>query len=159
MDHQEVQNKVSEILEQIFEYVGIQFKAEFEINESETQPLQINVEIKSTDDNLLIGYHGNTLKSIQHIVDTMIYRSYQENIDVIVDVGSYRAERKRKIIEIADSAIEKAHSFKKAIALYPMSAYERKIVHERISTTEDLVSSSEGEGANRRVIISFKDQS
>lgn len=158
MDKDLIKNKTQEFLDKIFELSSVQYKLEMEFKDEEGHPDQLFVNIKSTDDNILIGYHGNTLKSLQHILDNMIFREFQENIDVILDVGDYRAERKKKIVEVADSAIEKARSFKKAIALYPMSSYERKIVHERISETEDLVSSSEGEGRERRVIISFKDQ-
>lgn len=159
MEQELLQNKTQEILEKILDSTGIQFKVAFEYSEEEGRPAQLFVKIQSTDDSLLIGYHGNTLRSIQHIVDVILFREFEENIDLILDVGDYREERRKKIIEIADSAIEKAHSFKKAIALYPMSAYERKLVHERVAESEDLVSSSEGEGKERRVIISFKDNS
>ncbi len=159
MEQELLQNKTQEILERLLEPTGVHVKIEFEYSEEEGKPAQLFVKIKSTDDSLLIGYHGNTLRSIQHIVDVILLREFQEKIDLVLDVGDYREERRRKIIEIADSAIEKAHSSKKAIALYPMSAYERKLVHERVSESEDLVSFSEGEGKERRVIISFKDNS
>ncbi len=161
MSHEQLQTKVTEILENVFKDSGVEYQANFENEESVTEDqVPVNklfVSLKTTDDSLLIGYHGGTLASLQHLINIILFKSFGKEGMVILDVGEYKAERKKKILEVAESAIEKARALKKTIALYPMSSFERRLVHEKVSETDDLTSSSEGEGRDRRVIISFKE--
>lgn len=157
MDQEKLQNKIEELIQKVLADTGIEYKIEFENDAMD--PNTLYAKLKTTDDNLLIGYHGATLTSLQHIINIMLFKDFTEEGDgpkVIIDVGDYKEDRKKKVLEVADNAIEKARTLQKTIALYPMSSFERKLVHEKVAETEDLVSTSEGEGVNRRVIISFK---
>ena len=141
-----MQEKAKEILDTIFSHVGV--KVDYDISES-------RIEISSDDANLLIGYHGETLSSLQHLLNIMLYKEFGEKKDrmVILDVSGYRQDREKKILEIAENASSKARFLNKSVALYPMNSYERRIVHTKVSEIDGVTSESEGEGQDRRVII------
>lgn len=109
--------------------------------------------INTVDDNILIGYHGQTLDAIQHITNIMIHKTDENLESVVVDIGGYRVTREEKIIEAAKKAAEKSKFMEKPVGLFPMSAYERKLVHDQVSLIEGVTSASQGEGIERRVII------
>lgn len=141
-----MQEKAKEILVTIFSHVGV--KADYDISES-------GIEISSDDANLLIGYHGETLSSLQHFLNIMLYKEFGGKKDrmVILDVSGYRQDREKKLLEMAESASSKARFLNKSVALYPMNSYERRIVHTKVSEIDGVTSESEGEGPDRRVII------
>ena len=149
MDQNDIKNKISEKLGQMLDLLGIKYEIEFVESEADS----IKLEIKTEQSNLLIGYHGETLSSLQHIINVMLFKEFGEQIRVVIDISGYRQERERKLIELAISASDKARFINKSVALYPMNSYERKIVHEKISALEGVSSISEGEGYGRRVII------
>ena len=90
---------------------------------------------------------------VARIFAKRLFKEFGEQTRVVIDISGYRQERERKLIELAISASDKARFINKSVALYPMNSYERKIVHEKISTLDGVSSISEGEGYNRRVII------
>ncbi len=151
MDTKELQTEVENILNKIFEEVGIKADLEFVPQDKENTYLKVN--ITSEDANLLIGYHGETLNSLQHIVNVMLYKKFNEPGGVILDIEGYREDREKKLLEVAENAVSKARFLNKSIALYPMNSYERKIVHEYVGSQEGVKSESDGEGAGRKVII------
>ncbi len=157
MDYDKLQQKISEFLQTVLDGTEIQYKLEFSQENTDDGRVMTNVVVQSTDDSLLIGYHGNTLNSLQHLLNVVLYHEFKEDSNVVLDIGSYKSERKEKVLQVAQSAIEKARSLRKSIALYPMSAFERKLVHESVAKTEDLSSYSEGEGPERRVVIAIKE--
>ena len=150
MSKKDLQNKVEEFLTDLFEKLTVKAEVKSEFAQDETK---LEVQIDSEDANLLIGYHGDTLNSIQHLVNAMVFNSFGEGTMVIVDVSGYRKEREQKLIEIAENASSKAKFLQKSVALYPMNSFERRIVHAKVSEIEGVSSHSEGEGYNRRIII------
>lgn len=152
MTSQEIQTKVTEVLDDIFDYLEI--KATYEFNADSVNKRRLNVQIDTDDANVLIGYHGETLNSLQNIVNTILYRQFkEEGVGVVIDISGYRKEREEKLIKIAKNASDKAKSLNKSIALYPMNSYERRLVHTKVSEIDGVSSESDGEGRDRRVII------
>lgn len=152
MDRTQTEQKIKEILETIF--VQLEVSAEIKFPEERNQTNErFYVEIETPDTNLIIGYHGETLNSLQHLLNVMLFKEVGEGVGVLVDIAGYRLERERKLTELAENASEKAKALGKSVALYPMNSYERKIVHDKVGEIEGVTSASEGEGYNRRVII------
>lgn len=152
MDRNQIEQKIKEILETIFTQIDVSAEITFP-EERNTTDTRFYVEIDTPDTNLIIGYHGETLNSLQHLLNVMLFKEVGEGVGVLVDVASYRIEREKKLTDLAENASEKAKSLQKSVALYPMNSYERKIVHDKVGEIEGVTSSSEGEGYNRRVII------
>lgn len=154
MDRDTVKLKIEETLKELFSKLDIQAEIKFP-EERNSVENRFYVEIESEENkNILIGYHGETLNALQHLINVVLFKDYNESFGVIIDVADYRKERERKLTDLAENASEKAKFINKSVALYPMNSYERKIVHDKISEIEGVTSYSEGEGYNRRVIIS-----
>ena len=102
---------------------------------------------------ILIGRHGKTLDALQHIVSAITVRKIGFRFPVIVDIEGYKNRQREKLEKLALSSAQKALRFKKAIALRPMNAYERRIIHMVLRDNKKLSTNSEGSGANRHIVI------
>lgn len=102
---------------------------------------------------IMIGKRGHTLESLQELVRGHVLRETGERCVVLVDVEDYRKRRRRKIIQQARDAARKVKQMGRPETLEPMSAYERKLVHDAVAQVGGLETASEGEEPNRRVVI------
>lgn len=123
--------------------------SEFEITEESEI---YNVQIKTEDTSLLIGYHGDTLASLEHVLKLIILNKSGVWLKIRIDVDGYKKNREEKISSIARRAIDKCRFLNEPVTLLPMNSFERKVVHE-LAASEGLSSYSIGEGNNRKVII------
>jgi spoIIIJ-associated protein len=116
------------------------------------------VEIWADDDpdalGLLIGKRGSTLESIQELVRIVVHRVTGERCSVLVDVEDYRKRRRAQVLHRARDAARRVKKSGREEALEPMSAYERKLVHDAVAEMGGLQTASEGEEPVRRVVIS-----
>ncbi len=113
---------------------------------------QLLVEITGPDSGLLIGRKGQTLDAIQELLRTVIQRQARTRLRIQLDVEGYRDRRRTSLEEKASEAAEGALQGDE-IELEPMSAYDRKIVHDTIAGIEGVRSFSEGAEPRRRVVI------
>jgi spoIIIJ-associated protein len=75
-----------------------------------------------------------------------------------IDVNDYKKQKRESIVKLADSIANQVEYNKNSIALRPMSAYERKVVHMEISSRENLTTESVGDDLMRRVIIKYVEE-
>ncbi len=104
----------------------------------------------------LIGRHGQTIDAVQYLANAVLARRGEElggRKEVVVDAAGYRARRRATLERTADRAAEDVVRGGQAIALDPMSAVERKIVHLRLADRGDVETASEGTEPNRHVVI------
>ncbi|OHB21742.1 MAG: hypothetical protein A2939_05405 [Parcubacteria group bacterium RIFCSPLOWO2_01_FULL_48_18] len=92
------------------------------------------------------------LKDALEFVIKQIARK-QGVVPVFVDINNYRSDREKLILELAKVAARKVGLTKKEVALPPMNAYERRLVHVELATRPDVVTASEGEGIDRHVVV------
>lgn len=105
----------------------------------------------------LIGKYGETLSAIQRIVEAMLYKTYNEPVSVLVNVNDYRERQKERLEGIAENVATRAITEKRTVTLRSFSPYERKLIHEYISTKyPELTTFSEGEGYDRRLNVGLK---
>lgn len=116
------------------------------------------VQIKSPiDAPFLIGRHGETLQAIQRIMEVVLFKIFDENIKLVVNVNDYRERQKERLEKIAENVAQRVLSEKKEQSLESFFNYERKIIHEFISKNyPELTSYSTGEGLSRILIIGLK---
>ena len=112
----------------------------------------IAAEITGGDGGLLIGTRGQTLEAIQELLRTVVQRQAEGRVRLILDIGGYRERRRDSVRRLAEQMAERAVE-EGEVALDPMNAYERKIVHETIAGMEGLSTFSEGQEPRRRVLI------
>ena len=143
--------EIEKILIDFFEKMGID--VEPETKEAE-DVLQINIRPKDEDlASLLIGYRGENLFSIQHLVRALIRKKIDEPVRVMLDVNNYRARHMESLKEMALSLAERVKRTQRVELLRPMTAYDRRIIHLAIKDTGGLVTQSVGEEPNKRVMI------
>lgn len=102
---------------------------------------------------LLIGRRGETLRSLQFMVNLLVSRKVQKWPQIVVDVGNYRQRRQESLEGLARRMAERVRQGGRSIALEPMGAYERRIVHLALRSDNSVYTQSAGEGDTRKVII------
>lgn len=111
------------------------------------------VEVTGEDLGPMIGRRGQTLDAIQELARTAVQRRLRARIRLQVDVEGYKSRRRDSLADYARSIAERAKERGTEIELEPMTAYERKIVHDAVSEIEGASSFSEGEEPNRKVVV------
>ena len=115
----------------------------------------ISYNVKGDRVNDLIGYRGETLNSLQYILN-MVLKNAGYKTRAFLDVENYKQRRQDTLVSLAERLARKAVKLNKPIELEPMNAYERRIIHEALSKNDSVTTHSEGEEPNRHLIISPK---
>jgi spoIIIJ-associated protein len=102
---------------------------------------------------LLIGRRGETLRSLQFMVNLLVSRKVQKWPQVVVDVGNYRQRRQESLEGLARRMAERVRQTGRPLMLEPMGAYERRIVHLALRSDATVYTESTGEGENRKIVI------
>jgi len=103
---------------------------------------------------LLIGPKGHTLLAIQDLTRTAVQRrTGGNNGRILVDVGGYRQKRRVALERFTREQASRVVASGRQLALEPMSAADRKVVHDTANQIEGIVTSSEGEDPHRRVVM------
>ena len=138
-------------LEGLIGEFGVSAEVTIERPDEDTIEMQVN----GANLGLLIGPKGATLLAIQDLTRTVVQRKTGgTNGRLHVDVSGYRQKRSEALSRFARQVAEEVQRTGARKALEPMSAADRKVVHDTISEIDGVVSSSEGEDASRRVVIS-----
>jgi len=102
---------------------------------------------------LMIGRRGETLQSLQFLLNVLVQKRTRNWPHVVVDVGNYRQRRREFLEGLAHRIAEQVSKSGRAIMLEPMAAYERRIVHLALRSEKSIYTQSLGEGENRKVVI------
>lgn len=114
----------------------------------------ITASVEGEDDfGLLIGRRGQTIDALQLLCFQAAFQGIRERKRVVLDAAGYRARREEVISERADRAAEKAISTGDEIELDPMTARERRIVHEHLKDRTEVETFSAGDEPQRRVVV------
>jgi spoIIIJ-associated protein len=141
--------KLREVLEQVCGALGAPCR--IDVTEDEET---IYATLSGPDLGLVIGKRGHTIDAIQYLANTILWRGVEgERKEVVVDAAGYRERRRGTLEDTADRAASEALETQRPVALEPMTAVERKIVHVHLAGREDVVTSSDGTEPNRRVVV------
>ena len=141
--------KLREVLEQVCAALGAPCR--IDITEDEES---ITATLTGPDLGLVIGKRGHTIDAIQYLANTILWRGSEgERKEVVVDAAGYRERRRGALEDMAERAATDVLQSGRSVALEPMTAVERKIVHVHLAEREDVATSSEGTEPNRRVVI------
>lgn len=145
-----MENQVSEILENILGLMALE--GSFEVVEG---PEEIVATIEAEDAGRLIGYRGETLDSLQLLVNQIF--SHQVGNDnfkrVIIDVGGWRKNKEADLERRARSWADEVKESGEEIELESMPAWQRRIVHMVVGEVEGVESESVGEGKDRHLVL------
>lgn len=133
-----------------------QMKLEYVIDKVEFQPGTVRINITGKDMGLLIGRKGETLNAVQFLVGLMVNREVEEKIRVVLDVEDYRLRREESLQSLAVKLSEKVKKTRRSVVMRPMSPQERRVVHTALQGDPEIVTFSQGDEPNRKVVISLK---
>ena len=101
----------------------------------------------------LVGQRGATLEALQELSRLAVFRQTGSPSRLLLDVGGYRANRRKELAAVAKNAVEKVKQYGEAVRLEPMSPFERKCVHDVVNALAGVESESEGVEPNRRIVV------
>ena len=138
-----------ETLEKILETLG--FTATIEEHKLEEGLL---LEIKTDDAGRLIGRQGQTLSDLQYITNRLLFQQDAAAPKVMVDVGGYRTQAREALVKKAKNAAEKVRRWGDTVELEPMTAFDRRVVHQALKDDPDVETHSvEVEGSEKKAIL------
>lgn len=141
-------------LKQMIEDMGIDCDIE---SRTEGNMIKFNIMCSEESDiGIIIGKRGETLDSLQYIVNLVTNRNADTYIRVVLDCNQYRSKRERSLQKLARRLADKAVQTGRDIKLEPMNPYERRIIHTYLQNDEKVNTFSQGNEPNRRVIIKRK---
>jgi spoIIIJ-associated protein len=149
LEESDVAADLREIVELILDAIDPRCRAHVR-DESEDA---IVVECVGPDLGVLIGRNGQTLDAIQYVANAILANSYEQRIEVTIDAAGYRERKRATLEELAVRSAERALSTGRPVELDPMTASERKIVHQRLQELDGVETSSDGREPNRFVVV------
>ncbi|NLI70247.1 MAG: protein jag [Firmicutes bacterium] len=146
----EPQEYAEDVVSTVLSSMGL--KGQVHVEQTEEN---IWIDVSGEKMGILIGRRGQTLNSLQYLVNIIVRRQY-ENFSgrVIVDAENYREERERSLIQLAQNVAYRAEKQHQAITLEPMNPQERRIIHISLKENPNINTYSTGEEPYRRVVIS-----
>lgn len=157
-----MEDLIQETLAEILKNMGVAFR-KFKVSIDENSPSGATVyriDIDSDESSTLIGYHGETIYALQHILKTLVWKKTNENVFVILDVDGYRKRQEQSVLGLAMKKVQAARETMQDQILPPMSPYFRRVVHMALAKPEfsDIMTESTGDGDHRAVTIKIKQE-
>ncbi|MBO4937059.1 MAG: KH domain-containing protein [Clostridia bacterium] len=145
-----LEEALTEYIEGLCKVVGTTYELSYEYTAQ-----GIMLRLNGSSMGKLIGYRGEGMNSLQHIMNSLPVVK-ENNQHVILDIEGYREKRKEALERMAKRTADKAIANHKNIALEPMNAYERRIVHEIVANMQGVTTESVGEGKYRHIVFKVK---
>lgn len=138
-------------LHEVFLSMGMIVKIKAELKDR-----QLTIDLVGDDMGILIGKRGQTLDSLQYLVNLVVNKNSASYISVTLDTENYRQRRKETLETLAINLAKKAKQTKRNVVLEPMNPYERRIIHSALQNDRFVTTFSEGEEPYRNVVITLK---
>ncbi len=132
-------------------------KMGLELNVSSRQSENIVfIDIEGKDAGTIIGKRGQTLDSLQYLVNLVVNKNTEKYTKVVVNAENYREKRESTLEQLAIRLAGKVYKTKRSVRLEPMNPYERKVIHTTLQDDVRVNTKSEGEEPYRRVVIEVR---
>lgn len=139
---------IKNYLNELINKMGLEVSFETKINNN-----QIYIKMFSNNNNILIGKNGQTLNALQLILRQVIINEINLLPYIILDVENYKDKQVKNIERLAINIAKEVNKTGIDTSLENMNSYERRIVHNKLSNFEGIITTSEGEEPNRHVVI------
>ncbi|WP_156289937.1 RNA-binding cell elongation regulator Jag/EloR [Oceanobacillus salinisoli] len=116
----------------------------------------VTFELNGENIAILIGKRGQTLNALQYLIHLVINRISENYYTVTLDAEGYRGRRQETLESLALKMADKAMRLNKKVALEPMPAFERKIIHSVLQGKPGISTYSDGEEPHRHIVIKPK---
>lgn len=142
---------VNEFLGKVFSAMDIQAQISVSVNGD-----NVNIELTGNDMGILIGKRGQTLDSLQYLVNLVVNRYSDSYMRVKIDTENYRERRKATLENLARNIAFKVKRTKRSVSLEPMNPFERRIIHSALQNDRYVTTKSEGDEPYRHVVVLLK---
>jgi len=119
-----------------------------------------NVNLETSDPNLMIGHHGENIGALQHIAKLILWNkadptSSEARTDLSLDIDNYRKRQEENVIQLAERKVEMVRKLASPQSLPAMSPYFRRVVHLYLTQEKfnDIRTESQGQGDYRYIVI------
>lgn len=124
--------------------------------ETKLKDKQLLINLTGDDMGILIGKRGQTLDSIQYIVNLVVNKGNAPYLSITLDTENYRQRRKDTLESLAYNLAKKVRQTGQKVVLEPMNPYERRIIHSSLQNNRYVTTYSEGDEPFRNVVIDLK---
>jgi Predicted RNA-binding protein len=144
-----IKNETEELLKKMID------KFTVEVNEENGV---FHVNIKTEEASTIIGRFGETIRSLQKILEVILYKTFGQSVEVLVNVNDFRQKQKEKLENLVENLAKKVEETGQEQIVNNLSSYERKMIHQLVTIKyPNLTSYSTGEGRLRKLVIAKKE--
>lgn len=111
------------------------------------------VEVKAENEGRLIGKNGNTLDSLEFLINRMVNKSLKHSVRLTLDINHYRKRREEHLKKMASQWSENVKKRNKEMIIGPFSLFERKIIHSALKKDDLIKTESVGTGDMKKIKI------
>ena len=143
-----IKNELEKFVSEFLYRIDEAFNYEIKIEDS-----SIIVNVTGEKSGILIGYRGDTLNSVQNILNAIANKNTKSKVRVFLNIDNYKEKREKSLEDLAIKVSKTVLRNNKSITLEPMNSYERKIIHSKLQNVKNITTHSIGEEPNRRIVI------
>ena len=140
---------IVEIMNELLESSGLQIDVEVK----ELTGKYVNVSLSGSDVSFLVGRRGEVLNALQYLMNVILTRQLETGARVVVDGDDYRHKRQEVLEKLAHDIATEVKKRGEEAVLDALPAFERRVIHQVLSEVDGIVTYSEGEEPDRRVVI------
>jgi spoIIIJ-associated protein len=134
----------------------VNFDPSYAVEVARADDQEILVDVYGGDPGKIIGRDGRTLQALEYITNTVLNKGEGGNVRVTIDVGGYKRRRDDRLRDVAEKVAMRVRETGQPFNFKPMSAAERRVIHMQFADDPELMSESEGEGRDRRVVVKLR---
>jgi len=148
--------KIKEKIKQIFLIMGFK-EPEIDVKKDNSgkdrELLIFNLKIDEKDGEWFLAESAMGLSALQHTIKIMLFKEGVGRLFFLIDINNHRRKREEEIIGEAMKVVQRVRRTKKPASLEPMPAYERRLIHLKLAEQPDIITESEGEEPERKVVV------
>ncbi len=152
--HDAILDLSESVISKLLYNLGLEAQVSAHLDESDRDERRsIRVDVRGSDLSILIGRHAETLNAFQYVASLIVGKQAGQFVQLVVDVEGFRARREKQLRQMAQRMADQALKMGRRVALEPMSAAERRIVHMELQGHPAVMTESTGEEPRRKVTI------
>ncbi len=129
---------------------SFKIKAEIVWEEKDDVPI---VRLYGDEMGIIIGNKGKTLEAIQILMSIIANKNSLVKGKIYLDIEDYRKRKVKNLEQLSEKMAERAVEIGEDVILEPMTASERKVIHNFLSKNDEVITMSMGEEPERKVVI------
>ena len=115
----------------------------------------IKITINSDHNSILIGKNGRTLQALNELTKLAVSSRFKKRYRVLLDIADYQGDKYKRVIHMAKRTAYEVQKTHVDAELDPMTADERRVVHNALSRIRNISTESTGEGKKRHIVIKY----